>query len=243
MRAIEITGKGGGPEALRLTERELVAVIAPDEVILRVVAAGVTRDDILQRRGLYDAPEGVTDIPGLEVSGVVEAVGAAATRFKVGDRVCALLPGGGYAEYAIAHESLCHEIPGSMDMQLAACLPKSMFTAWSSIFMRGKLRAGETLLVHGGTSGVGVMAIQMAHQCGASVYVTTGDSEKKRLCIRLGARMAIDRSMEDYAMVLRRVVPDGINVVLDMSGGGVLARDMEIMAPDGRHVSIAHMSG
>ncbi len=243
MRAIEIAGKGGSADALRLTERELVLAMGPDQVIIRVVAAGVNRADIMQRRGQYDPPEGVTDIPGLEVSGVVEAVGANVTRYKPGDYVCALLPGGGYAEYVVAHQALCHEVPPNMSVVDAAALPEALFTVWNNVFLRGRLRPGESLLIHGGTSGIGVMATQMAYQCGSQVYVTTGDAGKKRLCIKLGARMAIDRGLENYVEALRRVVPEGIDVVLDMSGGQVLTQDMDIMAPDGRHVSIAHMNG
>jgi len=241
MRAVEIS-KSGPPDVLQLVERDLLPVGTHD-VVIRVAAAGMNRADLLQRRGMYPPPAGATDIPGLEVSGIVEAVGPDVIGWKPGDKVCALLPGGGYAEYAVAHQDLCLRVPQGLNMLEAACIPEACFTVWNNVFLRGGLKAGETLLVHGGTSGIGHMAIQMGAQTGAAVYATTSDNSKKHECMRFGAKLAISRKNEDYIEVLRKHVPGGINVVLDIAGGETLGRDFECMALDGRHVSIAHMEG
>ena len=241
MRAVEIS-KAGPPDVLKVTIRDPLPV-GVDDVVIRVAAAGLNRADLLQRRGLYPAPAGASNIPGLEVSGTVEAVGPEVTRWKVGDMVCALLPGGGYAEFAVAHQALCLPIPKGLTLLEAAAIPEATFTVWNNVFLRGQLKAGETLLVHGGTSGIGHIAIQMASQTGAQVYCTTSDSGKKQQCLRWGAKYAIARKTEDYITWLNKNVPDGMNVVLDIAGGETLGRDFECMATDGRHVSIAHMEG
>lgn len=241
MRAIAFQ-PSGGPDTLELTDAFLPPM-GDTDVCIKVAAAGVNRADILQRKGYYPAPEGASEILGLEVSGIVDSVGAGVTRWKPGDKVCALLPGGGYAEYAIANEALCLPIPASMSMIEAAATPEAIFTVWNNVFMRGHLREGQKLLVHGGTSGIGTFAIQIAAQLGAIVYTTTGSLEKRKRCLQLGAKEAIVRSSENYVTALHELEPNGIDVVLDMSGGETLGRDLHVMALDGRHVSIAHMTG
>lgn len=241
MRAIEIT-QPGPPDVLKLVERDLLPVGTQD-VVIRVAAAGLNRADLLQRRGMYPPPPGASDVPGLEVAGTVEAVGPEVTRWKPGDAVCALLPGGGYAEYAVAHQALTLPVPAPLTMLEAACLPEAAFTVWNNVFLRGQLKPGETLLVHGGTSGIGHMATQMAAALGSDVYVTTSDNAKKGDCLRFGAKYAISRKNEDYIKVLQKMVPEGVNVVLDLAGGETLGNDFACMATDGRHVSVAHMEG
>lgn len=241
MRAITFS-QPGGPEALTLSEAFLPSMGETD-VCIKVAAAGVNRADILQRKGLYPAPAGASEILGLEVSGVIDTVGSAVTRWKPGDKVCALLPGGGYAEYAIANEALCLPVPASMSMIEAAATPEAVFTVWNNVFVRGHLRPDQKLLVHGGTSGIGTFAIQIAAQLGSVVYTTTSSLEKRKHCLQLGAKAAILRGTEDYVKVLHDLEPDGIDVVLDMAGGETLSRDLHVMALDGRHVSIAYMQG
>lgn len=241
MRAIEIT-KNGGPDVLKLVDRAK-PVPGQNEVLIRVSAAGLNRADLLQRRGLYPAPAGASDIPGLEVAGLIDSVGPNVTRFKRGEHVCALLPGGGYAEYATASADICAHVPPGLSMVDAAALPEALFTVWNNVFLRGRLRPTETILVHGGTSGIGSMAIQLAAAFGGIVYATTSDNDKKNICLKLGARQAINRIHEDYVSVLKKQVPNGLNLVLDLAGGDTFGRDLDILGLDGRHVSIAHMEG
>jgi putative PIG3 family NAD(P)H quinone oxidoreductase len=240
MTCIEIT-EPGGPEVLRPVTRARPRP-GDDEVLVQVAAAGVNKPDCLQRQGGYPPPPGASDIPGLEVSGTIVAVGPAVAEWTVGDRVCALLSGGGYAEYAVAHHSHCLPIPAPLDMVQAAALPETVFTVWHNVFERGGLKPGETLLVHGGSSGIGTIAIQLGKAFGATVFATAGSTEKCRACLDLGADHAINYTEADYVDVLRQH-SKGADVVLDMVGGDYLGRDIKAMAPDGRHVSIAFLKG
>lgn len=204
------------------------------EVLIRVAAAGVNRPDILQRMGHYPPPPGITDIPGLEVTG--EIAESRDPRWNVGDKVCALLAGGGYAEYAVAPAGQCLPVPKNLTMPEAAALPEAVFTVWNNVFLRGQLKPGETLLIHGGSSGIGTTAIQMARAHGARVAVTAGSDEKCAACKALGAYTAINYKTQDFAEEL-----SNIDVVLDMVGGDYIPRSLKILKTDGRHVSIAHM--
>ncbi len=242
MQCIEIS-QPGGPEVLRLVERER-PVPGAGEVLIRVAAAGVNRPDCLQRAGRYPPPPGASDIPGLEVAGVVEALGDGVTRWSVGQKACALVTGGGYAEYCVASADVCLPLPADMGFQEAAALPEALFTVWSNVFMRGGLKAGETLLVQGGASGIGTMAIQLAHALGHEVYATAGSPEKCRLCESLGARRAINYRMEDFEDVVRKMTAGrGVDVILDMVGGEYVSREFRIMAEEGRLVMIAFLGG
>lgn len=229
MKAIEIKD-----HELRPAERP-VPVPGAGEVLIRVEAAGVNRPDILQRLGKYPPPPGVTDIPGLEVAGTIEGTG---------ERVCALLPGGGYAQYAVAARALCLPVPETLTMIEAASLPEAVFTVWNNLFLRGALRAGETALIHGGASGIGTMATQMAKAFGARAIVTAGSDEKCAACRALGADAAINYRTQDFvAETLALTDGKGVDVVLDIIGGDYVARNMVALAPDGRHVSIAVQGG
>lgn len=241
MRCVEIR-EAGGPDVLVPATRPLPAPRA-GEVLIRVAAAGVNRPDVLQRQGVYPPPPGASDIPGLEVAGVVEAVGEGVTTVATGDRVCALLSGGGYAEYAVTDARLCLPVPRDFDDIQAAALPETIFTVWHNVFQRGGLLAGETFLVHGGTSGIGTTAIQLAKAFGATVFATAGSPEKCQACRDLGADIAIDYRAEDYVEVVRQKTGKGVDVILDMVGGDYIQRDMKAMAPGGRHVSIAFLKG
>ncbi len=242
MTAVEIAAPGG-PEALRPVTRP-VPVPGPGEVLIRVMAAGVNRPDVLQRMGRYDPPPGASDLPGLEVAGTVAAVGEGAGAWRVGDAVCALLAGGGYAEYAVAPAPQVLAIPRGFGWVEAAAVPETFFTVWTNVFERGALRAGETLLVHGGSSGIGTTAIQLGRAFGARVFATAGSPEKCAACERLGAERGIDHRTEDFVAVVRDLTRGrGVDVVLDMVGGDYVARNVEILAPDGRHVSIAFLQG
>ena len=241
MPAIEIAAPGG-PEQLRLTTRP-VPQPGEGEVLIRVIAAGVNRPDVMQRQGHYAPPSGTTDIPGLEVAGEVVALGTKVDGLSVRDRVSALLAGGGYAGYATAAAALCLPIPGSLSMVEAAALPETSFTVWSNLFERGGCKAGDTVLVHGGTSGIGTMAIQLATALGARVYATAGSPEKARACEKLGAVRGIDYRSEDFVEVLRRETETGADVILDMVAGTYVARNMAAAAPFGRIVSIAALGG
>lgn len=242
MTAVEIAGKGG-PEVLRPTSRP-VPQIKPGEVLVAVHAAGVNRPDVLQRMGRYDPPPGASDIPGLECSGIVVAAGAGVARPGVGDAVCALVSGGAYAQYCAVPAGQCLPVPDGVSMVEAATLPETFFTVWSNVFDRGRLQAGETFLVHGGSSGIGTTAIQLAKAFGATVFATAGSAEKCRACERLGADRAIDYKQEDFAAVIGEIVGKrGVDVVLDMVGGDYIGRSVGIMAVDGRHVSIAFLGG
>lgn len=240
MQAVEIT-RFGKPDVLMLTDCS-VPDIREGEVLIRVHAAGVNRPDILQRLGKYPPPPGVTDIPGLEVAG--EIVESRSDLWKPGDRVCALLAGGGYAEYAIAPAGQCLPIPKGLSMAEAAALPEAVFTVWNNLFLRGALKEGERVLIHGGASGIGTTAIQMAKAFGATVAATAGSEEKCAACKKLGADLVIDYKDGDFAEAVRGAWgPDSIDVVLDMVGGDILPKNLSIMATDGRHVSIAFLEG
>ncbi len=232
----------GGPEVLQPISR---AVPAPNkhQVLIQVAAAGINRPDVFQRMGFYPPPPGVTDIPGLEVSGTVVAVGAAVEDWSIGDQVCALLAGGGYAEYAIAEESLCLPIPDGLDLLDAAALPETCFTVWHNLFERAELKAGEWLLVHGGSSGIGTTAIQMASALGVNVIVTAGSDEKCVACEALGAVKAINYNSDDFVEVCQQLTGGGVNVVLDMVGGDYMQRNFSACAPRARIVSIAFLRG
>jgi putative PIG3 family NAD(P)H quinone oxidoreductase len=242
MTAVEIRTPGG-PEALVATTRP-VPRPAEGEVLIRVAAAGINRPDVLQRMGLYPMPPGVTDIPGLEVAGTVAAVGPGVTGIAVGDAVCALLAGGGYAEWAVAPAPQVLPIPRGVSPVEAAGLPETVFTVWTNVFERGALTAGERFLVHGGTSGIGTTAIQLAAARGATVYATAGSDEKARACEALGAARGINYRTEDYVAVVKAETGGkGVDVVLDMVGGDYFARNLDCLAVEGRHVSIASLRG
>ncbi len=239
MKAIEISTPGG-PEVLRLVDR---SVPAPGdfEVRIKVAAAGVNRPEILQRMGLYPPPPGASDLPGLEVSGVVDALGPSVSRWKRGDRVCALLTGGGYAEFALAHQGSCLPIPGGVDLIEAAGLPETTFTVWANAFDDAELKPGETLLVHGGTSGIGVTAITLAKAWGSKVFATASSEEKLKAIRGLGADAAFNYATENWEEEIKTL--GGADVVLDMTGGDFVARNLEALNPGGRHVSIAMLRG
>jgi putative PIG3 family NAD(P)H quinone oxidoreductase len=237
MRAVEIT-KAGGPEVLVPTTRP-VPVPAAHEVLIRVAFAGVNRPDALQRAGAYKPPPGASDLPGLEASGEIVAVGAAVSRWRTGDRVCALLPGGGYAEYVTTPAAHVLPVPDGIDLRAAACLPETCFTVWSNVFERGGLQAGERFLVHGGSSGIGTTAIQIATVLGARVFATAGTDEKCAVCEQLGAERAINYRQADFVEILR--AEGGADVILDMVGGSYIARNIKALANDGRLVQIAFL--
>ncbi len=242
MRAVAIAAPGG-PEVLTVVSRA-TPVPESGEVLIRVAAAGVNRPDILQRKGLYPPPNGVTDIPGLEVAGTVVDVGPGVHAWRAGDRVCALVSGGGYAEYCIAPAEQCLPVPRGLDMIEAASMPETFFTVWSNVFDRAAIRPGETLLVQGGSSGIGVCAIQMASALGHRVFVTAGTAQKCLACEGLGAERAINYRTEDFAAVTKALTQDrGVDVILDMVGGDYVARELPILADDGRLVFIAYLGG
>jgi NADPH2:quinone reductase len=233
----------GGPEALIVIERP-VPVCGDDEVLIKVAAAGLNRADILQRRGLYPVPPGAPPNPGLEVSGTVVAAGAQVTEFKVGDPVCALVQGGGYSEYCSVNVGQVLPIPGTLDMVEAAALPEAYFTVWSNVFEFGRLQAGERLLVHGGSSGIGTATIQLAAARGSTVFATAGSDDKCRFCEQLGATRAINYKAADFvAEIAAATNKQGVNVVLDMVGGSYLSRNLQVLAPEGRLVIIATQGG
>jgi NADPH2:quinone reductase len=242
MTAIEIT-EPGGPEVLRATRRT-VPDPAGGEVLIQVEAAGVNRPDVMQRRGQYPPPPGASDIPGLEIAGTIVRVGPSVTRWRIGDRVCALVSGGGYAEYCIAPAPQCLPIPANLDAVSAAAIPESFFTVWTNVFQRGALKPGERLLVHGGTSGIGTTAIQLAHALGSIVYATAGTEEKCAACRRLGAAAAINYRDTDFVQAVRRETNDsGVDVVLDIMGGDYFPRNLECLAVNGRLVQIGLLGG
>ena len=239
MNAIEITAPGG-PEVLQSCTRPRPVPNA-DQVIIQVAYAGVNRPDALQRAGLYNPPAGASDLPGLEASGTVVEVGENVSDLAVGDRVCALLPGGGYAEYVATPAAHCLPIPTGLSMKQAACLPETFFTVWSNVFMRGGLQAGERILIHGGSSGIGTTAIQLANAFGARVFVTAGSDDKCQACTDLGAERAINYRDEDFVDAMRAA--GGANVILDMVGGPYIPRNLKALADDGRLVQIAFLQG
>jgi putative PIG3 family NAD(P)H quinone oxidoreductase len=239
MRAVAITAPGG-PEVLRATE-----VARPDpghgQILIRIAFAGVNRPDALQRAGSYAPPPTASPLPGLEAAGTVAATGPGVTEWKVGDAVCALLPGGGYAEYAVTPAAHALPVPHGMDLREAACLPETFFTVWSNVFGRGGLKAGEVFLVHGGSSGIGTTAIQLARAFGARVFATAGSPEKCAACQRLGAERAIDYRAEDFVAVLK--AEGGADLILDMVGGSYLPRNVKALKDEGRLVQIAFLQG
>jgi len=242
MKAVEITGKGG-PEVLVPGTRKVPAA-APGEVLVKVAAAGVNRPDVMQRQGNYPPPPGITDIPGLEIAGTVAALGAGVSGWRVGDELCALVAGGGYAEYCAAPVPQCLPVPAGLGVVEAAALPETFFTVWDNLFTRGKLQAGETVLVHGGAGGIGTTAIQLACAKGAAVIVTAGTAEKCKACEALGALRAINYNDEDFVDVVKQVTDgEGVNVILDMIGGDYVTRNLNALAVDGRLVQIAIQHG
>jgi putative PIG3 family NAD(P)H quinone oxidoreductase len=242
MTAIEIR-EPGGPDVLVPTNRP-VPEAGAGEVLIRVAAAGVNRPDVLQRKGGYAPPPGASDIPGLEIAGEVVAVGDAVEGPNVGDSVMALVAGGGYAEYCTAPAAQCLPIPKGLDMIEAAAMPETFFTVWSNVFDRGRLKAGESLLIHGGSSGIGTTAIQLARAFGARVFATAGSAEKCAACEKLGAERAINYRDEDFVTVVRDATEGaGVDVILDMVGGDYIARNIKALAPDGRLCQIAFLGG
>lgn len=245
MKAVEISAFGA-PEVLRMAERPM-PVPGVGEVLIRVSASGVNRPDVLQRTGNYPVPPGASDIPGLEVAGVIESgdeAAIAAAGFKPGDRVCALVAGGGYAAYCLAPVEQCLPVPDGLDDIAAASLPETFFTVWSNVFDRARLQPGETLLIQGGTSGIGVTAIQMAKALGARVIATAGSDEKCAACLALGADHAINYKTQDFVRAVADLTDgQGVNVVLDMVAGAYVARELDCLAEDGRLVIIAVQGG
>jgi putative PIG3 family NAD(P)H quinone oxidoreductase len=240
MRYIEISSPGG-PEVLVPRERSDPAH-GPDDVLIRVAAAGINRPDVLQRRGHYPPPAGASDIPGLEIAGTIAAVGDRVDGWKVGDRVCALVSGGGYATMCVAPAAQCLPIPSSLDAIAAAAVPETFFTVWTNVFERGRLKNGETALFHGGTSGIGTTAIQLAVARGARVFATAGSEEKCRACERLGAERGINYRTEDFpALVQELTAGRGVDLVLDIIGAEYFERNIACLAVDGRLVQIGLM--
>ena len=242
MIAIEIR-EPGEPDVLVPVERP-IPVPAEGEVLIRVAAAGVNRPDVFQRRGRYAPPPGASDIPGLEVSGTIETVGPGVTGVAAGDAVCALVSGGGYAEYCVAPAPQCLPVPRGMDVVTAAAIPETFFTVWTNVFQRGRLQPGESLLVHGGSSGIGTTAIQLAKARGARVFATAGSADKCAACERLGAERCVDYRTSDFVPVVRELTGGrGVDVVLDMVGGDYFARNLDVLAVEGRLVEIATLHG
>jgi NADPH2:quinone reductase len=242
MKAVVIEGKGG-PEVLQLRD---VAVPQPGkgEVLIKVTAAGVNRPDVLQRQGNYPAPKGHSELPGLEVSGVVAALGEGVERLSIGDAVLALVAGGGYAEYTVAPEVCCIRKPDTLSFIDAAAIPETFFTVWHNVFERGELKAGETFLVHGGTGGIGVTAIQLAKAFGATVFTTVGSDEKCAAARALGADVAINYRTQDFSEVVKSETGKrGVDVILDMVGGDYIEKNIRALSDDGRLVNIAYQKG
>jgi len=242
MKAVVIEGKGG-PEVLQLRD---VAVPQPGkgEVLIKVTAAGVNRPDVLQRQGNYPAPKGHSELPGLEVSGVVAALGEGVERLSIGDPVLALVAGGGYAEYTVAPEVCCIRKPDTLSFIDAAAIPETFFTVWHNVFERGELKAGETFLVHGGTGGIGVTAIQLAKAFGATVFTTVGSDEKCAAARALGADVAINYRTQDFSEVVKSETGKrGVDVILDMVGGDYIEKNIRALSDDGRLVNIAFQKG
>jgi NADPH2:quinone reductase len=240
--AIEIR-EPGGPEVLVPVERP-TPVPAAGEVLIKVAAAGVNRPDVFQRLGRYPPPPGVTDIPGLEVSGIITEVASGAGSFRVGEAVCALVAGGGYAEYCVAPAPQCLPAPRGLDLADAAAIPETFWTVWTNVFERGRLQAGESILIHGGSSGIGTTAIQLARSFGARVFATAGSADKCAACERLGAERCINYREDDFVAVVREQTSGrGVDVVLDMVGGAYFARNIDVLATEGRLVEIATLQG
>lgn len=242
MKQVRFSGPGG-PEVIEI-ETAPVPQPGPGQVLIAVAAAGINRPDCLQRAGGYPPPPGATTVPGLEVSGHIVAVGAGVAQSRIGEAVCALLISGGYAEYAVADEVLCLPVPAPLSLLEAAGLPETYFTVYDNVFTRGRLRAGETILIHGGSSGIGSTAIQLAKQFGATVYATAGSPEKCDFCRSLGADEAIDYRAQDFLTEVKRLTDGkGVNVILDMVGGPYIQRNIAALAVEGRLVQIAFLQG
>jgi putative PIG3 family NAD(P)H quinone oxidoreductase len=239
MQAVEIT-ESGGPEVLKPATRSRPEPRA-GEVVIRLAYAGVNRPDALQRAGMYAPPPTASDLPGLEGAGEIVAIGEGVSDWGPGDQVCALLPGGGYAEYVATPAAHCLPVPAGLGLKAAACLPETVFTVWSNVFERGGLKGGERFLVHGGSSGIGTTAIQLASAFGARVFTTAGSAEKCSVCTRLGAERAINYREEDFVEILRG--EGGADLILDMVGGDYLPRNVKALAEDGRLVMIAFLQG
>lgn len=239
MRAIEIM-EPGGPDVLRPV---VMSIPKPNrnEVLIKISFAGVNRPDVLQRAGSYMPPPGASDLPGLEASGTIFAIGQNVTNWAIGDEVCALLPGGGYAEYAVTQASHCLPVPKGMGLEQAAALPETFFTVWSNVFQRGKLKPHEKFLVHGGSSGIGTTAIQLANVFGSEVYATAGTEAKCLVCEELGAKRAINYKKEDFLDVMKSL--GGVNLILDMVGGVYIEKNIKALVDDGRLVQIAFLQG
>lgn len=243
MTAIEIA-EAGGPEVLRAVSRPMPAP-GTGEVLIEVAAAGINRPDIMQRKGQYPPPPGASDIPGLEIAGKVVAVGIGVNHLHVGDEVCALVTGGGYATYCVAPELQCLPVPKGFSMVEAAAMPETFFTVWHNVFERGRLIAGESILIHGGSSGIGTVAIQLAKAFSAgAIFATAGSRDKCHVCEKLGATRGIDYKHEDFVAVIKAATSNrGVDIILDMIGGDYVHRNLSILAVEGRHVSIATQRG
>ena len=242
MIVIEIS-QPGGPDVLRQAERP-TPIPGPGEILIRVAAAGVNRPDVAQRMGRYPPPAGASDIPGLEVAGLVEQVGSGVPEWHVGDRVCALVAGGGYADYCVAPAPQCLPVPRRLDFTAAAAIPEAFFTVWTNVFERGRLKTGESILIHGGSSGIGTTAIQLAHAFGSRVFTTAGSAEKCAVCEGLGAERAINYHDADFVSAVREATGGlGVDLILDMVGGAYVQRNIDALALDGRLVQISTLAG
>jgi len=239
MKVIEIV-EPGGPSVLKSSVRSIPKP-KRNEVLIKISYAGINRPDVLQRSGSYLPPPGASDLPGLEASGIIFAIGDNVTNWEVGDEVCALLPGGGYAEYAVTQASHCLPVPTGMSLKQAAALPETLFTVWSNVFQRGGLKPNEKFLVHGGSSGIGTMAIQLANLFGSEVYATAGSEAKCSACEELGAIRAIDYNKEDFLEVIKSI--GGVHLILDMVGGAYIEKNIKALVDDGRLVQIAFLKG
>jgi NADPH2:quinone reductase len=240
MRVVEIA-RPGPPDVLRIAERPRPSP-GPGEVLIKVVAAGVNRPDVLQRLGKYPPPPGASDIPGLEVSGHIEERGDGVVQWRPGDAVCALVAGGGYAEYCVAPQAQCLRPPDAVSLIEAAGIPETFFTVWSNVFERGRLQRNETILIHGGSSGIGTTAIQLAAAFGARVFTTAGTEEKCEACLRLGAELAVNYRSTDWVAACKEATSGrGVDVILDMVGGDYVTRNLDLLAVEGRLVQIAFL--
>lgn len=239
MKVIEIV-EPGGPSVLKSSVRSIPKP-KRNEVLIKISYAGINRPDVLQRSGSYLPPPGASDLPGLEASGIIYAIGKNVTNWEVGDEVCALLPGGGYAEYAVTQASHCLPVPTGMSLKQAAALPETLFTVWSNVFQRGGLKPNEKFLVHGGSSGIGTMAIQLANLFGSEVYATAGNEAKCSACEELGAIRAINYNKEDFLEVIKSI--GGVHLILDMVGGAYIEKNIKALVDDGRLVQIAFLKG
>lgn len=239
MKVIEIV-EPGGPSVLKSSVRSIPKP-KRNEVLIKISYAGINRPDVLQRSGSYLPPPGASDLPGLEASGIISAIGKNVTNWEVGDEVCALLPGGGYAEYAVTQASHCLPVPTGMSLKQAAALPETLFTVWSNVFQRGGLKPNEKFLVHGGSSGIGTMAVQLANLFGSEVYATAGSEAKCSACEELGAIRAINYNKEDFLEVIKSI--GGVHLILDMVGGAYIEKNIKALVDGGRLVQIAFLKG